>query len=206
MRLLILLCSVLLSAQLIAAPILVDKYLPFPDFTPAMKCDSCRTFKINQDGELAIQGLGNLWTQNVAYDFSKHKKVTIEAEVQLHTAYREKSGKTYGSFFTLGFSENLTDDILYFTIGCRADARFRTGVSIGKKHAFFAKSRYILPPDSWEAIKVELTKTELVATADGVELIRADLTNRKFALKGSIGLLSYLGIPLEVRRFKITTE
>jgi hypothetical protein len=206
MRYLIFLCGLLTSINLLAAPILVDEYIPFPDFTPAMKCNVCRTFQINSSGDLAIKGAGMLWTQKAAYDLTKQDKVIVEAEVNLHTWYKEKEDKTYGSLFILGFSENLQNDILYFTIGCRADAKIRTGVSIGKKHAFFAKSRYILPADSWETVKVELTKTELVASASGIELIRADLSKRKFAQKGSIGFISYLGIPLEVRHFKITTE
>ncbi|MEK7989495.1 MAG: hypothetical protein VSS52_000680 [Thiotrichaceae bacterium] len=206
MRLLTFLAGLLISINLSAAPILVDEYIPFPDFSPAMKCNVCRTFQINADGDLAIKGKGQLWTQNAAYDLTKQDKVIVEAEVNLHTWYKKKDDKTYGSLFILGFSENLQNDVLYFTIGCRADSKIRTGVSIGKKHAFFAKSRYILPADSWESVKIELTKTELVASASGVELIRADLTNHKFAQKGSIGFISYLGIPLEVRNFKITKK
>ncbi|MCV6637192.1 hypothetical protein [Candidatus Albibeggiatoa sp. nov. NOAA] len=206
MRLFMFLCSLLVSTHLVAAPILVDEYVPFPDFTPAMKCDACRTFQINQDGDLAIKGKGKLWTQKAVYDLTKQDKVIVEAEVNLHTWYKEKANKTYGSLFILGFSEDLQSDILYFTIGCRADGKVKTGVSLGKKNAFFAKSRYILPADSWEKVKVELTKNELVASASGVELIRADLTDRKFAQTGSIGFISYLGIPLEVRNFKITTK
>ena len=206
MRLLVFLGTFFVLTPLFAAPILVDEFIPFPDFSPAMKCDRCRTFQVNPEGELAIKGVGQLWTQKVAYDLAKHKKVTVEAEVQLHTLLKKKDNTTIGSLFMLGFSENLKSDILYFTIGCQADGRVRTGVSLGKRNAFFAKSRYILPPDSWEAIKIELTKTELVASASGVELIRADLTKRKFSSKGSIGLLSHLGVPAEIRNFKITTE
>jgi hypothetical protein len=206
MRLFIFLSILLTSMSLSAAPILVEEYLPFADFTPAMKCDSCRTFNINEDGDLAIKGKGKLWTQNAVYDLTKQDKVIVEAEVNLHTWYKAKDDKTYGSLFILGFSENLQSDILYFTIGCRTDSRIHTGVSLGSKDAFFAKSRYILPADSWEPIRVELTKTELVAYASGVELIRADLSKRQFAQKGSVGLISYLGIPLEVRNFKVTTK
>ncbi|WP_353571528.1 hypothetical protein [Candidatus Albibeggiatoa sp. nov. BB20] len=206
MRWLTFFCGLLFSIHLAAAPILVDEYVPFPDFSPAMKCNICRTFQINADGHLEIKGKGKLWTQNAAYDLTKQEKVIVEAEVNLHTWYKKKDDKTYGSLLMLGFSENLQDDILYFTIGCRADANIRTGVSIGKKHAFFAKSRYILPADSWEQVKVELSKTELVASASGVELIRANLTKHAFAQKGSIGFISYLGIPLEVRNFKVTTK
>jgi len=206
MRLLVFLGGLFISTTLFAAPILVDEFIPFPDFSPAMKCDRCRTFQIDADGALAIKGVGQLWTQKAAYDLTKHQKITVEAEVQLHTLLKKKDNTTIGSLFMLGFSENLKNDILYFSIGCRADGRVRTGVSLGKRNAFFAKSRYILPPDSWEAIKIELTKTELVASASGVELIRADLAKREFASKGSIGLLSHLGVPAEVRNFKITTE
>lgn len=206
MRLFMFLSILFASVNLSAAPILVEEYLPFPDFTPAMKCDSCRTFNINEDGNLAIKGKGKLWTQNAVYDLTKQDKVIVEAEVNLHTWYKEKDDKTYGSLFILGFSEDLQSDILYFTIGCRTDGKIRTGVSLGKKNAFFAKSRYILPADSWEPVRVELTKTELVASASGVELIRADLSKRQFAQKGSVGLISYLGIPLEVRNFKVTIE
>jgi hypothetical protein len=209
MRILGLILALCLSANAIASgPILVEEYQPLANFSPPMKCDSCRAFSVVDDS-LLIRGIGQLWTQQPAYDLHKHDKIIVEVQVKLQNWFKEQDNKTYGSLFILAFSDNLKDDLLYFTIGSRRDARIHTGVSFGNRNAFLARSRYILPPDSWEPIKIELTATELVATASDVELIRANLSSLskrqpKFALRGHIGLISYLGIPLEVRNLKIT--
>jgi len=198
-----------------AAPVLVNEYRVLPDFTPVMQCDNCRSFTV-QAGVLQAKGTGNLWTKDMAYDVSDGtSKVVVEASVQLHNA--EIKGAMVGAVLSIGFSENMkawnpadkTQDALTFNITCDENAQEHTIVRTQMYRKLVSRSRYILPANQWEKIKIVLSAKELIAYgSDNVELVKADLSGVEFPKKGHIGILTngFSRAPFDIKELKISKQ
>jgi hypothetical protein len=199
----------------VAAPVLVNEYRLLPNFTPMMQCDNCRNFTA-QNGVLKVKGTGHLWTKDMAYDVSDGtSKVVVEASVQLHNT--EIKGMMMGAVLSIGFSENMkawhpTDkmqDALTFNITCDENAQEHTIVRTQMYRKPVGRSRYILPANQWEKIKIVLSAKELVAYgSDNVELVKVDLSGVEFPKKGYVGILTsgFSRAPFEIKELKISKE
>jgi hypothetical protein len=179
-----------------AAPILVSEYTVLPNFTPVMQCDNCRSFTV-QNNVLQVKGTGHLWTKELSYDVSDGSKISVEAQVQLHRA--EMKAMPVCAILTLGFSENMkawsqedkTQDALTFNITCDETAQDHTVVRTQMYRKPVGKSRYILPAEQWEKLKIVLSAKELIAYgSENVELIKVDLSAVEFPKKGHVGILT----------------
>lgn len=204
------------SSATLSQPIYIEKKMPeISDFSALngkhhipMKCDDCSTFSVI-NGVLSSNGFGGLWTTEKSYDVSNGGKLILEVNVRLHIDSNKSHER--GSELIVGFSDNLRPwgdpeaDALTFRIGCDNKENNFLVVVRDKMYGNYLSnsSRYILPPEQWQTVRIVLTSEKISAYVEDKEIVQADLRQSSFPRKGHIGILSYRKVTSEVKSLRI---
>lgn len=164
-----------------------------------------------EDRILHINGFGHLWTAHVSYDLTSKKRVIVETEARLHLS-KEKNKK--GSSLIVAFSADKrgwegiegSSDALTFRIGCDKTDNYGILVRTGMYSNAIKAANFIIRPEQWEKVKIELSTKRMIVHSGGVKVIDLDLSQVDFPKKGYVGLLGFRKALTEIKYLNIDTE